>query len=76
MVRFTDGLGRALYDLDTTTNQKYHPYTGENVSDDFEYEYSTQDKRFEKWDNILNIAPFLILGIGSMLVCFYILFIK
>lgn len=38
----TDNIGRPLYGLDHETGYKKrtHPYTGEPVADDFEYQYT------------------------------------
>lgn len=71
MVQVQDGIGRILYVLDTTTNKRYHPYTNEEVGDDFEYQY--EPKSFAKADAILNWLPFAIIGLGSIIICICIL---
>ncbi len=39
MVTVSDGLGRPLYILDLDENKRIHPYTFEEVNDDFIHEY-------------------------------------
>ena len=65
MVVITDGLGRPLYVIDK--GNRLHPYTYEKVYDNFVYEYPNTNLSIGLW-------PFIIIGIGSILVAIFKLF--
>jgi hypothetical protein len=68
MVSVNDGLGRPLYVLDTSTMERFHPYIGKPVPNDYEHEYETQDKRFKKIDNFMSVAPFILFFIALIMI--------